>query len=79
MRNFSSLTSFNHADSNGIWDCYPQTHGLVRNSKMGPDQSLQDSQVFQELIPDVIWVNKDSSHVVTQVVGSTFKTKVDVN
>ena len=79
FENFFIFDFLNHADSNGMWDCYPQTHGLVRNSKMGPDQSLQDSQVFQELIPDVVWVNKDSSHVVTQVVGITFKTKVDVN
>ena len=54
FENFFIFDFLNHADSNGIWDCYPQTHGLVRNSKMGPDQSLQDSQVFQELIPDVV-------------------------
>ena len=54
FENFFIFDFHNPADSNGIWDCYPLTHGLVRNSKMGPDQSLQDSQVFQELIPDVV-------------------------
>ena len=54
FENFFIFDFLNHADSNGISDCYPQTHGLVRNSKMGPDQSMQDSQVFQELIPNVV-------------------------
>ena len=57
----------------------PSDPGFGEKFKNGtwPISARQSS--LQELIPDVAWVNKDSSHVVTQVVGSTFKTKVDVN